>query len=51
MISEANQKAIEAAGPWFIVGMKIPHVPYAVARWRREHPAASRQPGEDGSGS
>jgi hypothetical protein len=38
MISEANQKAIEAAGLSFILGMKIPHVPYAVARWRREHP-------------
>ena len=36
--SEANQKAIEAAGLSFILGMKIPHVPYAVAQWRREHP-------------
>jgi len=38
MISEANQKAIEAAGLSFILGMKIPHVPYMVAQWRREHP-------------
>jgi hypothetical protein len=38
MISEANQKAIEAAGLSFILGMKIPHVPYALAQWRREHP-------------
>jgi Transposase DDE domain len=38
MVSEANQKAIEAAGLSFILGMKIPHVPYAVNRWRREHP-------------
>jgi hypothetical protein len=38
MISEANQKAIEAAGLSFILGMKIPHVPYKVAQWRREHP-------------
>jgi hypothetical protein len=38
MISEANQKAIEAAGLSFILGMKIPDVPYAVGRWRREHP-------------
>ena len=38
MISEANQKAIEAAGLSFILGMKIPDVPYAVAQWRREHP-------------
>jgi hypothetical protein len=38
MVSEANQKAIEAAGLSFILGMKIPHVPYAVAQWHREHP-------------
>jgi DDE family transposase len=38
MISEANQKAIEAAGLSFILSMKIPHVPYVVAQWRREHP-------------
>ena len=38
MISEANQKAIEAAGLSFILGMKIPHIPYVVAQWRREHP-------------
>jgi len=37
MISEANQKAIEAAGLSFILGMKIPDVPYVVAQWRREH--------------
>jgi hypothetical protein len=38
MISEANQKAIEAAGLSFILGMKIPQVPYVAAQWRREHP-------------
>jgi hypothetical protein len=38
MISEANQKAIEAAGLSFILGMKIPDVPYQVAQWRRQHP-------------
>jgi hypothetical protein len=38
MISEANQKAIEAAGLSFILGMKIPAVPYVVSQWRREHP-------------
>jgi len=38
MISEANQKAIEAAGLSFILGMKIPQVPYVVAPWRRKHP-------------
>jgi hypothetical protein len=38
MVSEANQKQIEEAGLSFILGMKIPHVPYAVSQWRREHP-------------
>jgi hypothetical protein len=38
MISEANQKAIEAAGLSFILGMKVPDVPYLVDQWRREHP-------------
>ena len=38
MVSEANQKAIEAAGLSFILGAKIPHEPYVVKQWRREHP-------------
>jgi DDE family transposase len=38
MISEANQKEIEAAGLSFILGKRIPGVPYVVAQWRREHP-------------
>jgi Transposase DDE domain len=38
MISDANKKAIEAAGLSFILGMKTPGVPYAVAQWRRENP-------------
>jgi hypothetical protein len=38
MVSEANQKEIEAAGRSFILGMKVPRVPYVVAQWRREHP-------------
>jgi hypothetical protein len=38
MISEANQKQIEAAGLSFILGMRIPHIPYVVQQWRREHP-------------
>ena len=38
MVSEANQKAIEAAGLSFILGARIPNEPYAVKRWRREHP-------------
>jgi Transposase DDE domain len=38
MVSEANQKAIEAAGLSFILGAKIPSEPYVVRRWRRQHP-------------
>ena len=38
MVSEANQKASEAAGLSFILGMRIPQVAYVVSRWRREHP-------------
>jgi hypothetical protein len=38
MVSESNQKAIEAAGLSFILGAKIPSEPYMVKRWRREHP-------------
>jgi Transposase DDE domain len=37
MVSEANQKAIEAAGLSFILGAKIPSEPYVVKRWLREH--------------
>jgi hypothetical protein len=38
MVSEANQKKIEAAGLSFILGQRIPEVPYAVTEWKREHP-------------
>jgi Transposase DDE domain len=38
MVSEKNQKQIEAAGLSFILGARIPYVPYLVAQWRREHP-------------
>jgi hypothetical protein len=38
MVSESNQKDIEAAGLSFILGARIPYVPYLVAQWRREHP-------------
>jgi len=38
MISEANQKAIAEAGLTFILGTKIPRMPYQIAQWRRQHP-------------
>jgi hypothetical protein len=38
MLSEANLAAIEVAGLRFIVGARIPEVPYQVVEWRRRHP-------------
>jgi hypothetical protein len=38
MISDANMKAIEAAGLSFILGMKVPDVPHVIGQWKREHP-------------
>jgi hypothetical protein len=38
MVSEANRKALDAAKLTFILGAKIPHVPYLVAAWRDAHP-------------
>jgi Transposase DDE domain len=38
MVSDANRAAIENAGLSFILGARIPDVPYPVAQWRREHP-------------
>ena len=38
MVSAGNQKAIEDTGLSFILGARIPEVPYAVRRWRQAHP-------------
>ena len=38
MVSTANQRAIEAAGLSFILGARIPHVPFVVTQWRQQHP-------------
>jgi len=38
MVSEANMRAIEAEGLSFILGAKIPHVPYVIEKWHRDHP-------------
>jgi hypothetical protein len=38
MLSEANLAALEDAGLSFIVGARIPDLPYQVAEWRRSHP-------------
>ncbi|MEU8224291.1 IS1634 family transposase, partial [Kribbella sp. NPDC048915] len=38
MISDANQNAIEDAKLSFILGTKIPEMPYVVKKWRTAHP-------------
>jgi hypothetical protein len=38
MVSEGNRRAIEAAGLSFILGAKVPDIPYVVTEWRRQHP-------------
>jgi hypothetical protein len=37
MVSAANQAAIEAAGLTYILGARVPHVPYLVDQWRKTH--------------
>lgn len=46
MISDANKRDIEKAGLSFILGARIPDVPYVVAQWRREHPDAAIEDGQ-----
>jgi hypothetical protein len=51
MVSEGNQKQIEAAGLSFILAMKIPRVPYVISQCRREQArtgAYSPSPGQSG---
>jgi hypothetical protein len=38
MLSEANLAALEDAGLRFIVGARIPEMPYQVGEWHRRHP-------------
>ena len=45
MLSESNLAAIEDAGLRFIVGARIPDIPYQVSQWRKTHP---EQPIPDG---
>jgi hypothetical protein len=46
MISAGNQRAIEAAGLSFILGARIPEVPYVVDQWRRQHPGRDLHDGQ-----
>jgi hypothetical protein len=38
MVSEGNRNALEAAGLSYVLGERIPHIPYQVAKWRTAHP-------------
>jgi hypothetical protein len=38
MVSDSNKKAIEAAELSFIIGARIPDLPWAVQEWRANHP-------------
>jgi hypothetical protein len=44
MLSRGNQIAIEQAGLSFILGARLPSVPYVIAQWHREHPDAEQVP-------
>lgn len=46
MISKANQRDIENAGLSFILGMRIPDVPYVVAQWCQKHPGTAIADGQ-----
>ncbi len=37
MISDGNKRAIEDAGLSFILGARIPQVPYVITEWHRQH--------------
>lgn len=38
MVSESNRNAIEDAGLSYIIGARIPEIPYVIGQWRRDHP-------------
>jgi Transposase DDE domain len=46
MVSEANRKAIEDVGLSFVLGARMPDVPYVVAAWRKNHPDAEPADGQ-----
>jgi hypothetical protein len=46
MGSAGNQQAIEAAGLSFILGARLPEVPYVVKAWREQHPGEDLADGQ-----
>jgi hypothetical protein len=45
MVSAANKRAIEDAGLSFILGARVPEVPYVVKAWREAHPGTEIEDG------
>jgi hypothetical protein len=41
MLSEANLKEVEDAGWTFIVGGKLPEIPYPISTWTKAHPGVA----------
>lgn len=46
MFSQTNREAIEDAGLSYIIGAKIPQVPYVISSWRKDHPGAAVADGQ-----
>jgi len=46
MISEANREAIEDAKLSYIIGAKLPEVPYVISAWRKAHPGVEVADGQ-----
>jgi len=38
MVSDANKRALETEGLSFILGARVPEIPYVVKKWRQNHP-------------
>lgn len=38
MVSDSNKKALDAAGLGFIIGARLPQMPYVIETWNRQHP-------------
>jgi hypothetical protein len=46
MVSAGNQRKLGDAGLWFILGAKVPDVPYKVKKWRAAHPGEQPADGQ-----
>ena len=46
MLSHDNRKAIDAAGLSYIIGQRIPEIPYVIAKWMENHPDQGPEDGQ-----